>query len=137
MFDKTIAKVKGWLTRMGIIKQLKTITEHKDINIDDEAYDRIAKNKAIYSGYLSEWHDIEFRTSAGEARKRNMLSMGMGKKIAEEMATLIFNEKATITIDNDSAQEFIDDTLKSNGFHKNFSRYLEYAYATGGMDKSN
>ena len=133
MFDKTIAKVKGWLTRMGIIKQLKTITEHKDINIDDEAYDRIAKNKAIYSGYLPEWHDIEFRTSAGEKRKRNMLSMGMGKKIAEEMATLIFNEKATITIDDDSAQEFIDDTLKSNGFHKNFSRYLEYAYATGGM----
>lgn len=66
MFDKTIAKVKGWLTRMGIIKQLKTIKEHKDINVDDKAYDRIAKNKAIYSGYLPEWHDIEFRTSAGK-----------------------------------------------------------------------
>jgi len=133
MFDKTMATVKGWLTKMGILKQLKTIKEHKDVNVDDEAYARIAKNKAIYSGYLGEWHDIEYRTSAGADKKRKMFSMGMGKKIAEEMATLIFNEKATITIDNEAAQEFIDDTLKSNGFHKNFSRYLEYAYATGGM----
>jgi len=133
MFDKTVATVKGWLTKMGILKQLKTIKEHKDVNVDDDAYKRIAKNKAIYSGFLSEWHDIEFRTSAGVNKKRKMFSMGMGKKIAEEMATLIFNEKATITIDDDVAQEFIDDTLKSNGFHKNFSRYLEYAYATGGM----
>ncbi|WP_035052825.1 phage portal protein [Carnobacterium pleistocenium] len=133
MFDKTIATVKGWLTKMGILTQLKTIKEHKDVNVDDDAYKRIAKNKAIYSGHLSEWHDIEFRTSAGVNKKRKMFSMGMGKKIAEEMATLIFNEKATITIDDAIAQEFIDDTLKSNGFHKNFSRYLEYAYATGGM----
>lgn len=52
MFDKTIARVKGWLTKMGILKGLKTINEHKDVVVDPKAYDRIAKNKAIYSGYL-------------------------------------------------------------------------------------
>lgn len=133
MFDKTIARVKGWLTKMGILKSLKTINEHKDVVVDNAAYDRIAKNKAIYSGYLDEWHHMEYRTSTGQTKTRDRLSMGMGKKIAEEMATLIFNEKASITIDDTAAHEFVEQTLKNNGFHKNFSRYLEYAYALGGM----
>lgn len=133
MFDKTIARVKGWLTKMGILKGLKTINEHKDVVVDPKAYDRIAKNKAIYSGYLDEWHHMSYRTSDGQIKTRDRLSMGMGKKIAEEMATLIFNEKASITIDDTAAHEFVEETLKKNGFHKNFSRYLEYAYALGGM----
>lgn len=133
MFDKTIARVKGWLTKMGILKSLKTINEHKDVVVDPKAYDRIAKNKAIYSGYLDEWHHMSYRTSQGEMKTRDRLSMGMGKKIAEEMATLIFNEKASIVIDDTAAHEFIEQTLNKNGFHKNFSRYLEYAYALGGM----
>lgn len=133
MFDKTIATVKGWMVKMGLIKQLKSIEDHKKVNVNEEAYARIAKNKAIYSGYYSDWHDIEERRSNGVLAPRRMKTLGMGKVVAEEMTTLIFNEKVKIAISDDAASEFVLETLKQNGFYKNFSRYLEYGYGLGGM----
>lgn len=141
MFNKTIARVKGWLTKMGIIKSLEKLTDHKKIVVNEEIYNRIAKNKAIYQGFLSEWHTVTEKSSVtGDTFERNMLTFGMGKVLPEEMAKLIFNEKAKIDVsvkdDEGSskvASDFIMDVLKNNGFHKNFQRYLEYGYALGGM----
>ncbi len=134
MFNKTIAKVKGWLSKMGIIKQLESLKDHKKITIDEKAYSRIAKNKAIYQGYVPEWHDLtEVSSVTGDEIPKHMLSFGMGKVLASEMAGLIFNEKANINIDDEKASEFILDTLSSNGFYKNFQRYLEYGIALSGM----
>lgn len=72
-----------------------------------------------------------------------MQSLQMGKVLAQKMAGLIFNEKAEIDVSiagttpmegkKDPANEFIQETLRKNGFYKNFQRYLEYAYAMSGM----
>ena len=133
MFDKTIAFLKGVGVKLGLIQQLKTIQDHKKVNVNEDAYARIAKNKAIYSGHYASWHDIEERLSNGKIAERTMKTLGMAKVVAEEMTTLIFNEKVKITIADDAASEFVLETLKQNGFYKNFSRYLEYGYGLGGM----
>lgn len=133
MFAKTIAFLKGVGVKLGLIKQLADISEHKGIVVNEEAYSRIAKNKQIYAGFVDEWHKVSYRTSEGLSKTRDMLTFGMGKVLAEKMATLIFNEKAQINIDDEAAREFVLDVLSSNGFHKNFQRYLEYGYALSGM----
>lgn len=136
MFESLISWTKGVLTRMGLIKeieQIKDVQKHKAINSTDEAYERIALNKAIYKGYVPEWSDVTYTTSQGQIRQRRALSMGMGKVIANKMATLIFNEQCTIDINDDATQEFIDYVFEKNKFNLNFQRYLEYAYALGGM----
>ena len=136
MFDALISWTKGVLTRMGLIKeieQIKDVQKHKRINSTDEAYERIALNKAIYNGYVPDWHDLTEGTSQGKTQRRRSLSMGMGKVIANKMATLIFNEKCTIDIDDKKTKEFIDSVFENNKFNLNFQRYLEYGYALGGM----
>lgn len=119
---------------MGIIKQLESLKDHKKITINEQTYSRIAKNKAVYQGFVPEWHNLtEVSSVTGEKFDRTMLSFGMGKVLANEMASLIFNEKAEISIEDKTASDFVIDTLYSNGFHENFQRYLEYGYALSGM----
>ena len=45
----------------------------------------------------------------------------------------MFNEQATIQVDNETADEFINETLKTDRFSKNFERYLESCLALGGL----
>lgn len=140
-------ELKTWMTRvgvkLGIIKELNTINEHRKVALDESAYDRILLDRSIYKGYVPKWHDLLYRTSSGEKRKRRMQSLGMGKVLAQKMAGLIFNEKAEIDVSiagtvptdgkEDPANAFIQETLRKNGFYKNFQRYLEYGYAMSGM----
>lgn len=136
---------------LGLVQELKELKSHRKITIDEDTYGRIAKNKAIYSGYLPEWHDIEYKNSARQTQERKMLGLDMGKIIPEKMAALVFNEKCIVNIanltdgkdlaivDKDGvketgiAQDFIDRTFRHNKFYRNFQRYLEYMFATGGM----
>ena len=136
MFEKVINWTKGVLSKLGLIKQLETVgsvKNHKPINITDSYYSRVALNKAIYQGFVPEWHAVAYTTSQGTKKNRNMLTMGMGKTMASKMATLIYNENCTIDIDDDGAREFINAVFADNKFNFNFQRYLEYAYALGGM----
>ncbi|MCC5894846.1 MAG: phage portal protein [Alkalibacterium sp.] len=130
--------------RLGIIDQLQSLSDHKKIEIDEAAYKRIAKNKGIYAGYVEGWHNVHETKSDGTQATRTALSMGMGKVLPRKMASLIFNEKAKLSIsergkdDSENTQDskaaaFVIETLKDNGFYKHFQRYLEYGYALSGM----
>lgn len=148
-------KVKGFFRRigvkMGLIQEIAKLTEHRKINADSVSNARILKNKKIYQGEADE---ITYLTSNGREKTRKPLTLNMGKVIAHEMATLVFNEKAIINIKNqevadleqslrDSEQEFeplndemadfINEILASNNFHSEFQRYLEYGFALGGF----
>ncbi|EAC3914377.1 phage portal protein, partial [Listeria monocytogenes] len=46
---------------------------------------------------------------------------------------LLFNEKVKINIDDEAAEEFVLNVLKTNGFTKNMERYIEYGEAMGGF----
>jgi A118 family predicted phage portal protein len=48
------------------------------------------------------------------------------------MATLIFNEKCEINIDDQPFEDYIKDVLKANSFNREYQRYLEYGFALGG-----
>ncbi|MFO7196987.1 phage portal protein, partial [Enterococcus faecium] len=52
---------------------------------------------------------------------------------AKYMSKLLFNEKVKINIDNEEAEEFVLNVLKTNGFTKNMERYIEYGEAMGGF----
>lgn len=88
--------------------------------------------KAIYKGYYSEWHDVHYQTIDGP-KQRRMLTLNMGKIVSSEMASLVYNEKCEISIDNEAVSEFIHEVFKHNKFDKKFQDYVEYMFAHGGM----
>lgn len=117
---------------MGIIKNIKRVTDSSDILIDDIFFDRILMWKSLYGGYFAEWHDINYKTIAGR-RDRRMATLGMPKVVANEMSSLIFNERCEINISDDVYSEEIKNVLNDNAFYSNFQRYLEYMFAMGGF----
>lgn len=117
---------------VGLIKSIASVTEHKDVALNDEMFIKIEQWKALYKGYLKDWHELSYMTVDGP-RKRTMSTLNMAKTASSEMASLIYNEKCEISIDNEAVRELIDDVFKRNKFDKKFQDFLEYSFAHGGM----
>lgn len=118
--------------RMGLIRGIKKLEDKKDVNISEEMYQHIDLWKALYQGYYKEWHDVTIKTIGG-TKEHKMRTLNMAKVAAEEMATLVFNERCSISIGDETLSEEIEAVLDGNGFKKEFQRFLEYQFALGGM----
>ncbi|CAI8882039.1 Portal protein [Bacillus sp. IT-79MI2] len=132
MFKAIIRKAKEVLTKLGLIKGIKKVTDSRKIAIDEESYKQIDMWKALYSGHFAEWHDLKYQTIEGQ-KQRRMASLNMGKVVTQEMASLIFNEKCSINISDEKLFDDIKNVLDENNFIREFQRYLEYMLALGGM----
>jgi A118 family predicted phage portal protein len=117
---------------MNLIRGLKKVSDVKDIPAADEQYIRIAMWKALYTGFYQPFHKVTYQTVNGQ-KTRQMASLGMAKVAAQEIATLVFNEKCMVNISDKQLQTNIDDVFKQNCFSREFQRYLEYQFALGGL----
>lgn len=119
---------------LGLVKQIGSLEEHKDIPISEEMYNLIEQWKQLYKGYYENWHKVNYHTLEGN-KTRTMDTLNMAKASASEMASLVYNAKCEISIGDDENETalFIDEVLKSNKFNKKFQDFLEYSFAMGGM----
>lgn len=124
--------MKGVMRRMRLLKTLKEVKDHKKVNANDEDYKHIDMWKRLYQGHYAEWHNLNYEHN-GKPINRRQLSMNLPKITAKYMSKLLFNEKVKINIDNEQAEEFVLNVLKTNGFTKNMERYIEYGEAMGGF----
>jgi len=84
-----------------------------------------------YNGYFKAFHD--YRQYNGRVYvSRQRYSLGMGKKLCEDHASLLMNEKVQIQVkDNKAAQEALDEVLKRNNFYVRSNQLVEIAFAGG------
>lgn len=134
MWEKIKSAIRKGLIKIGLIKQINELTELENIPDKSEMYNLIEMWKSLYKGYYSDWHDVKYHTIDGP-RNRRMDTINMAKTAANEMASLVFNERCEISIgdDDNPTAEFVDDVLAKNKFNKKFQDYLEYSFAMGGM----
>lgn len=135
-------KIKGFVKevgrRLGIVKNLEKVSDHKSINISEEQYADIERNKNLYAGKPVHLEYMGTKTMI----RRERMSLGMSKVVAKEMARLVFNEGIEIgveenkdieKIDKSEQWQLVEDVFSSNKFRREFQRYLEYMFAMGGM----
>lgn len=122
---------------VGMVDSLQNITDHPKINIDSSEYNRI---QAAFNRFENKWGKVSYINSQGVKKERDYISLNMDKLVAETMTSLVFNEECEINIGNEqsqdklkNAQDYINHVLEHNDFKKNFSRYLEPMFATGGL----
>jgi len=132
VFRNLFLKVRRLLAKVGLIKSIEDISKHKDVSINTEMFDKIDLWKQLYKGYAKSFHRIKYQTVEGE-KVRTMMSLNMPKVAAQEMASLIYNEKCEINIDNKQVEELVEDVFKRNKFNKKFQDFVEYSMAHGGM----
>lgn len=99
--------------------------------IDDGFYSKIYEWKSWYVGNVKNFSYYKVRTGK-ESVKCKRYSLGMAKKVCEDWADLLMNERVAITVDGTSEQEFIDNVFEKNNFYvkANESQELKSAFGT-------
>lgn len=128
-----IQKVKDFFNRGRYnmeTSNLNSILEHPKVAVTQSEFNRIQLNLAYYQ---SKFDDVEYINTDGDRKRRKMQHLPIARTAAKKIASLVYNEKAEITADNDKLNDFLNDMLGNDRFNKNFERYLESCLALGGL----
>lgn len=97
---------------MNILEKLK---EKGFDTIPAEFYGQIELWKSWYDGSVRDFHN--YRVFNGQKTVQcKRYTLGMGKKVAEDWANLLLNEKVKITLEGQKEQKFFDSVCKANNF---------------------
>ena len=108
----------------------KKLKELGYTTIPEEFYAKVDEWKSWYQGKVKGFHN--FRIRNGERMvKCKRYSLGMGKKLSEDWANLLMNEKVNITLEGQKEQAFIDHVLEENNFTVKANEMQEMKSALG------
>ena len=102
-------------------------------SISPAYYSRIKLWEDFWRGYHKPFHCFT-EYSAGGAKPREMFTMKMGKKICEDWAAILLNEKTQLILDDLPSSEFIlgkNGVLRSNDFWSRCNALVEKAFYSG------
>ena len=108
-----------------------TILKDKGHNtVPKEYYQTIDLWESWYKGKVAKFHT--FKVFNGQKHVNcQRYSMGMAKKVSEDWANLLMNEKVQITPKGEKEQKFINDVLSSTGFSAKINEMQEFKAALG------
>lgn len=98
--------------------------------VSKDFYDRISTWLSWYSGKVPSFHEYN-QFNGKKTVKRSRYSLGMSKKVCEDWADLLLNEKTVIRVTDKEADEFLKSVLEANNFRVRSNRLVEITYAMG------
>ena len=111
-----------------------------DTNITTTYYTNIRTWREWWEGFVESVHSYRELGVDGTARKRELYRLGMAKRITEDWAALLLNEKTTITAQHknsakwllgDESEQGTGGVLGNNNFWAEGNELLEKAFAFG------
>ncbi len=111
-------------------KKLKT-------NLSTSYYTNIKRWRDWWEGYVDDVHSYREMCIDGAPRKRKLYRMGMAKRVCEDWASLLLNEKTTLSLEHDGSSTFLqgeDGTggvFGYNNFWTEANELVEKAFALG------
>lgn len=115
--------------KLGLVQQksLSSITDDPRIKVPAEEYDRIRKAKRYYQDNLPE---VEYWTTKGK-QKRPLNSLNALKSASNALASLMFNERCSIKVNDAKLQNLLDEIFKDNNYYLDQETHLETWIALG------
>lgn len=98
--------------------------------IPDSFYSKVYEWKSWYQGDVKGFHNYTVQNGERQVKCRRY-SLGMGKKLCEDWANLLMNEKVQITLEGKKEQDFIDLVLTENNFAVKANEMQELKSALG------
>nr|DAL41368.1 MAG TPA_asm: portal protein [Caudoviricetes sp.] len=98
--------------------------------IPDSFYGKVYEWKSWYQGNVKGFHNYTVQNGDRQVKCRRY-SLGMGKKLCEDWANLLMNEKVQITLEGQKEQGFIDLVLTENNFTVKANEMQEMKAALG------
>lgn len=112
---------------MNIFEKLK---ERGFDTVPESFYTNIGVWKSWYEGEVKSFHVYKVFNGQKQVQCRRY-TMGMAKKVSEDWANLLMNEKVKITLEGKAEQEFFDSVCKENNFLVKASEMQESKSAMG------
>lgn len=112
---------------MNIFEKLK---ERGFDTVPESFYTTIGIWKSWYEGEVKSFHMYKVFNGQKQVQCRRY-TMGMAKKVSEDWANLLMNEKVKITLEGKAEQEFFDSVCKENNFMVKASEMQEAKSAMG------
>lgn len=112
---------------MTVIDKLKQLGY---TTIPEEFYTQVDVWKSWYQGNVKGFHRYK-RYNGHDWVSCERATLGMGKKVCEDWANLLMNEKVQITLEGQKEQEFIDRILTENNFSVKANEMQEMKSALG------
>lgn len=112
---------------MNIFEKLK---ERGFDTVPESFYSTIGIWKSWYEGEVKDFHMYKVFNGQKQVQCRRY-TMGMAKKVSEDWANLLMNEKVKITLEGKAEQEFFDSVCKENNFMVKASEMQETKSAMG------
>lgn len=98
--------------------------------IPNKFYSQIAMWLSWHKGNVESFHNYKVR-NGDRIVKCQRYSLGMAKKVAEDIANLLMNEKVVISLSGEEEQTFIDEIFKNNNFWVKINEMQELKAAGG------
>lgn len=98
--------------------------------VPESFYTQIDNWKSWYDGYVKSFHRYKIWNGIKNVNCR-LCSMGMAKKVCEDWANLLMNEKVKITLEGEKEQAFVDDIFERNNFALKANEMQELKAARG------
>ena len=112
---------------MNVIDKLKQLGYAA---VPEEFYTKVQEWKSWYVGDVKGFHRYKVRNGTSMVRCKRY-TLNMGKKIPEDWANLLMNEKVKITLEGQKEQAFVDRVFTENNFLVKANEMQEKAFALG------
>lgn len=111
----------------AVIQKLKQLGY---TTIPEEFYTQVSLWKSWYQGNVKGFHRYK-RYNGNSWVHCDRATLGMGKKVCEDWANLLMNEKVKITLEGQKEQEFVDRIFTENNFYVKANEMQEMKSALG------
>lgn len=112
---------------MNITEKLKQLGYS---TVPEEFYTKVQEWKSWYVGDVKGFHRYKVRNGISTVRCKRY-TLNMGKKIPEDWANLLMNEKVSVTLEGSREQEFVNRVFEENNFLVKANEMQEMAFALG------
>ena len=109
---------------------VQKLTELGYTTIPEAFYGKVTEWKSWYQGNVKGFHSYRVRNGENVVKCKRY-SLGMGKKLCEDWANLLMNEKVQITLEGQREQEFVDRIFTENNFTVRANEMQEMKSALG------
>lgn len=99
--------------------------------VDASFYRKIEVWKSWYNANVKNFSMYRVYSGRGTYSRRKRKTLGMAKKLSEDIADLLMNERVVLTVSDDKSEKFVKEVLKKNRFMVLMNDYQERKAYTG------
>ena len=94
-------------------------------------YAHIREWEAWWRGKNRAFHEYLENNAMGRPVRREMFRMNMAKKICEDWAAVLLNDRTVLHVEDEAGERFVKNVLARSGFFRQANRLVEKAFAVG------